>query len=131
MTKKSGLNAERKLVNLFWENKFAAIRVPASGAGAKSFPKPDLIAGNGEKYYAFEVKTSTLEKIYLREDEIDELISFSKSFGAVPLIAVKFTKKSRDWKFFKVEDLQKTATGNYKIDFEKDFMNGIDFASLI
>ena len=131
MTKKSGIAAERKLVNLFWENDFAAIRIPASGAGAKSFPKPDIIAGNGEKYYAFEVKTSDLEKIYLRDDEIEELVSFSKAFGALPLVAVKFKKKSREWKFFKISDLKRTHSGNYKVEFDEDFSKGMPFSSIL
>ncbi len=131
MTKKSGIAAERKLVNLFWEHDFAAIRIPASGAGGKKFPKPDIIAGNGQNYYAFEVKISDLDKIYLWNDEIQELISFSKHFGCIPYVAVKFKKKSRDWIFFRISDLRQTASGNYKIEFDIDFPKGIDFSSLI
>ncbi|NVM28103.1 MAG: Holliday junction resolvase [Candidatus Helarchaeota archaeon] len=131
MTKKSGIAAERKLVNLFWEHDFAAIRIPASGAGSKNFPKPDIIAGNGQKYYAFEVKTTNLDKIYLREDEIQELVSFSESFGCIPYVAVKFNKKSREWRFFQVLVLKKTRSGNYKIDYNEDFGNGLDFPSLL
>ena len=131
MTKKSGIAAERQLVNLFWAHDFAAIRVPASGAGSKSYPKPDIIAGNGVKYYAFELKTSTSEKIYLRDDEIQELSDFSEKFGCIPLVAVKFTKRSREWKFFLIDHLKKTTGGNYKIDFHEDFLAGLDFSSLL
>ncbi|NVM53092.1 MAG: Holliday junction resolvase [Candidatus Helarchaeota archaeon] len=132
MTKKSGIAAERKLVNLFWKHNFAAIRIPASGAGGKSYPKPDIIAGNGKKYYAFEVKTSNLEKIYLRDDEIQELVSFSEAFGCVPFVAIKFKKKSRDWKFFNISTLKKTTSGNnYKIEYNEDFSKGIDLSSLV
>ena len=131
MTKKSGIAAERKLVNLLWEHNLAAIRIPASGAGSKSVPKPDIIAGNGQKYYAFEVKTSDSEKIYLREDEIDELVSFSGAFGCTPLVAVKFRKKSRVWKFFKISDLKRTSSGNYKVDYDEDFSRGMELSALI
>jgi Holliday junction resolvase len=131
MAKKYGITAERSLVNLFWQHNFAALRVPASGAGGKSFPKPDLIAGKPGKYYAFEVKTSNSEIIYLSDDEIQQLVSFSERFGCIPLIAVKFKKKSREWKFFKVPSLKKTSGGNYKLAYDEDFTNGLDFFSLL
>ncbi|HUY00744.1 MAG TPA: Holliday junction resolvase Hjc [Candidatus Deferrimicrobium sp.] len=132
MTKKYGIAAERQLVNLFWEHNFAAIRIPASGAGGKNYPKPDLIAGNGQKYYAFELKTSTsAERIYLHNSEVQELSSFSERFGCIPYIAVKFPQKSREWKFYKIPDLPKTSSGNYKIDFTEDFSNGIEFSQLL
>ncbi|MFX1293769.1 MAG: Holliday junction resolvase Hjc [Promethearchaeota archaeon] len=131
MTKKSGIVSERQLIHLLWDHNFAALRVPASGAGSKFFPKPDIIAGNGQKFYAFEVKTTNSEKIYLRDDEIQELIDFSEKFGCEPLIAVKFKKKSREWRFFKIVNLKRTNSGNYKIEFNEDFPKGIDIFSLI
>jgi Holliday junction resolvase len=130
MTRK-GINAERQLVNLLWKHNFAAIRVPASGAGSKAFPKPDIIAGNGKKYYAFEVKTSIFDKIYVPDNEIQDLISFSEKFGCTPFIAIRFLKNSREWRFFSILNLQKTLTGNYKINFNEDFTNGLDFDSLL
>jgi len=130
MTRK-GINAERQLVNLFWQHDFAAIRIPASGAGAKNYPKPDIIAGNGKKYYAFEVKTTTSEKIYVPDNEIKDLISFAHKFGSTPYLAVKFTKKSREWRFFNLSDLQQTIGGNYKIDFNEDFSKGLNFDSML
>ncbi len=105
--------------------------MPASGAGGKNFPKPDIIAGNGHKFYAFEVKITNSEKIYLYDFEIQELIDFSEKFGCTPLVAVKFPKKSREWKFFKVSDLEKTIGGNYKIEYKTDFPKGTDFKSLL
>jgi Holliday junction resolvase len=131
MTRK-GINAERQLVNLFWQSgDFAAIRIPASGAGFKNYPKPDIIAGNGKKYYAFEVKTTTSDKIYVPSDEIKDLISFAQKFGCTPYLAVKFTKKSREWRFYNIADLQQTIGGNYKIDFNEDLSKGLNFASII
>jgi len=130
MTRK-GINAERQLVNLLWKHNFAAIRVPASGAGSKRFPKPDIIAGNGRQYYAFEVKTSIFDKIYIPDSEIQDLISFSEKFGCTPFIAIRFLNNSREWRFFNVSRLQKTVTGNYKIDFNEDFTNGLDLDSVL
>ncbi|MHA1278679.1 MAG: Holliday junction resolvase Hjc [Candidatus Helarchaeota archaeon] len=131
MTKKYGITAERQLVKLFWEHEFGALRVPASGAGAKSYPKPDIIAGNGKNFYAFEVKTTNTEKIYLRNDEVQELVDFSETFGCIPYVAVKFKKKSREWKFFKVSDIDRTRTGSYRIAFKQDFDKGINFKTLV
>jgi len=130
MTRK-GIAAERQLVNKFWQSNYAAIRVPASGAGSKSVPKPDIVVGNGQKYYAFEVKTTKLEKLYLREDEIDELVSFSDAFGSEPLVAVRFKTKTREWLFFEIHHLRRTTSGNYIIDYEEDFSKGLDFNSLL
>lgn len=130
MTRK-GISAERQLVKLFWENDFAALRVPASGAGAKSYPKPDVVVGNGQKYYAFEVKTSNSEKIYLRNDEIDDLISFSKTFGCDPYVAVRFKTKSRDWRFFPIHAIRRTFSDNYVIDYDKDFIKGKQIIQLL
>jgi len=130
MTRK-GINAERQLVNLFWQHDFAAIRIPASGAGFKNYPKPDIVAGNGKKYYAFEVKTTTSDKIYVPSDEIKDLISFAQKFGCTPYLAVKFTKMSREWHFYNISDLQQTIGGNYKIDFNEDLSKGLNFSSII
>lgn len=130
MTRK-GTNWERALVNLFWQHDFAAIRIPASGAGSKNFPKPDVIAGNGEKYYAFEVKTTTSDKIYVPDNEIKDLISFAQKFGCTPYLAVKFTKMSREWRFYHIDNLQQTTGGNFKIDFNEDFSKGITFSAIV
>ncbi len=130
MTRK-GIAAERQLVNKFWQNDYAAIRVPASGAGSKNFPKPDIVVGNGQKYYAFEVKTTNQDKLYLRDDEIEELISFSDTFGCEPLVAVRFKKKTREWLFFKIPDLRRTTSGNYAINYDEDFLKGMKFNSLL
>lgn len=124
---KKGSNEERAVVKLFEERGFGAIRVPASGARTKS-DKPDVVAGNGVDYYAVEVKSSKNDYIYIRSEQIDELINFASVFGAVPLVVAKFTYVP--FKAFNICDLKVTKGGKYSIhrDFAK---NGIDFVDYI
>ena len=113
---KKGSAEERDLVHKLWERNFAAMRAPASG-GATKRPLPDVVAGNGKLYLAIEVKTTTKDKIYIDEDQIDALLEFSKIFGAKPYIGVKF--KYTKWLFLEPENAERTRNGNYKV--EKDF----------
>ena len=118
MSKKGSLE-ERYLVNYLEKKGFAATRIPASGGATKS-DRPDVLAGNGENSYAFEVKSSKKDVIYIRSEQIDELLRFSYKFGAKPLVCVKFTRKP--YVLFNVPMLERTAKGNYKIrrnDLEK------------
>jgi len=61
--KRKGSRFERELLNLFWESGFAAIRV--AGSGSSSNPSPDLVAGNGKKFYAVEVKMRKNLPLYI------------------------------------------------------------------
>ncbi len=92
---KKGSNAERELEK-FLENKgYACVRSAGSGRNVKS---PDLIVGGRGKYFAIEVKATKKKAVYLKEEEVKDLIDFSKKFIAIPVIAVKFNRKG--WKFF-------------------------------
>lgn len=113
---KKGSNEERDLVHKLWDRNFAAMRAPASG-GATKRPLPDVLAGNGKIYLAIEVKTTVKDKIYVDFPQIDELKEFSRIFGAVPYLGVKF--KYTQWYFLKPENIQRTKNNNYKV--EKDY----------
>ena len=125
---KKGSNEERAVVKLFEERGFGAIRVPASGARTKS-DKPDVVAGNGVDYYAVEVKSSKNDYIYIRSEQIDELVNFASAFGAVPLVVAKFTYVP--FKAFNIGDLNVTKGGKYSIhrDFAKDSIDFVDYIS--
>ncbi len=111
MSKKGSLE-ERYLVNYLEKCGFAATRIPASGGATKS-DRPDVLAGNGENCYAFEVKSSKKDTIYIREEQIKELLRFSHKFGAKPLLCIKFTRKP--YTLMNVNVLERTPKGNYKV----------------
>ena len=111
MSKKGSLE-ERWLVKYLEGNGYAATRIPASGGATKS-DRPDVLAGNNGKCYAFEVKSSKKDNIYIRWEQINELLRFSKKFGAKPLVCVKFTREP--YTLLNIQSLQRTPKGNYKI----------------
>ena len=110
---KKGSKEERDVVKLFEKYGFGAIRVPASGARTKS-DKPDVVAGNGKYYFAVEVKSSKNDYIYIREEQIDELLRFAISFGATALVVAKFTHKP--FIAYNPHMLLRTKSGKYKIE---------------
>lgn len=114
MSKKGSLE-ERYLVKFLEEHGYAATRIPASGGATKS-DRPDVLAGNGKKCYAFEVKSSKKDTIYIREEQIEELLRFSFKFGATPLVCVKFTREP--YTLLNINLLERTPKGNYKIKRE-------------
>lgn len=112
--KAKGTKYERDLVNMFWEAGFGVMRAPTSG-GATTRAMPDLVAGNGEVYYAIEVKMRKSLPVYISEEQVHELYEFSDRFGAIPLIAVKLPYKP--WRFINALELKRTGKG-YKVDSE-------------
>lgn len=97
---RKGTDSERELVNMLWRAGFAAIRSPASGAATKN-PLPDIIAGNGKRYLSIEVKSSSKDRFYIKKEDIKDLVTFSKRFGAEPYLGVKFNGEK--WAFAPVE----------------------------
>jgi len=123
--KAKGERFERELIHMLWKRGFAAVRTPASGS--ISYPAPDVIAGNGKRYLAIEVKMRSSLPVYLSERDVEDLIKFSEQFGAEPYIAVKI--KGLGWRFLKIEQLVKTKRG-FKID-ESNFHSALDFDELM
>ncbi len=128
---KPGINAERELVHLLWDNGFAVMRAPVSG-GATKMPRPDLIAGKSliGKIYAIELKVTKANRVYLEQKEVDDLIFFAKRFGAEPLICVKFKGKRLGYLFIKPELLRRTKNGNYVVDLDFAISRGDDITAI-
>lgn len=112
----NGSNFERNVINYLYDKGFEAIRVVGSGGGTIK-DRPDILAGNMIDIYAIEVKTSLKEVIYIKKQQIKELINFSIGFGATPLVCVNFMK-NKDIFFLKVCNLDKTRD-MYKISYNK------------
>jgi len=127
MSRKSkGINAERELVHLFWSHNWAAIRIAASGANR--YPSPDLLAGNSERRLAIECKTSRSPVKYLPTEDVEQLRTFARTFGAEPWLAVKFMHAN--WHFLNLEDL--TVSGNnFSISLETAKKKGLLLEELI
>ena len=125
---KKGYAEERDLVLKLWDRKFAAMRAPASGGSTKK-PLPDVLAGNGKIYLAIEVKTTTKDKIYIDESQIDSLCEFSEIFGAKPYIGVRF--KYTKWLFLAPEDTPRTKKGNFRVEKDYAIEKGLELDEIL
>jgi Holliday junction resolvase len=122
-----GDRRERELVNLLDDYGFAVMRAPASGS-ATDRELPDVLAGDGEQFYAIEAKSSSGDPIYLRGEEVEALVYFARNFGAKPRIGVRFDRE--DWYFFHPADLYTTDAGSYRVKLETALEEGTDIDEL-
>ena len=127
MSSAKGNRRERELVNRLDESGFAVMRAPASGSATER-ELPDVLAGDGEVFYAIEAKSSSGNPIYLTGEEVEALVYFSQNFGAKPRIGVRFDRE--DWYFFHPGDLHVTDGGNYRVKKETALTEGTDFEEL-
>jgi Holliday junction resolvase len=127
MSSAKGDRRERELVNMLDGAGFAVMRAPASGSATER-DLPDVLAGNGERFYAIEAKSSSGDPIYLDGEEVESLLYFSRNFGARARIGVRFDRE--DWYFFHPGDLYVTDGGNYRVKREAALAEGTDFEEL-
>jgi Holliday junction resolvase len=125
---RKGNRRERELVNALDEEGFAVMRAPASGAATER-ELPDVLAGDGDDFYAIEAKSSSGRPIYLEGEEVENLVFFARNFGAKPRIAVRFDRE--DWYFFHPGDCYTTDKGSYRVKKETALADGVDFAELV
>jgi Holliday junction resolvase len=122
-----GDRRERELVNALDDRGFAVMRAPASGS-ATDRELPDVLAGDGDLFYAIEAKSSAGRPIYLDGEEVEALVYFARNFGAKPRVAVRFDRE--DWYFFHPADLHVTDGGNYRVKKETALAEGVDMEEL-
>ena len=103
--KAKGSKGERELVNYFNLNGFSSIRV--AGSGSSRHPSPDVLAANAIRRLAIECKVTKEQKKYFQNAEIEQLLTFSRNFGAESWIGVKFP--DQDWYFVMPEDMKNTG----------------------
>jgi Holliday junction resolvase len=125
---RKGDRRERELVNELDAAGFAVMRAPASGSATER-DLPDVLAGDGEQFYAIEAKSSAGDPIYLSGEEVESLIYFARNFGAKARVAVRFDRE--DWYFFHPGDLHVTDGGNYRVKKETALADGEDMAELV
>jgi len=116
-----GNRRERELVNALDERGFAVLRAPASGSATER-ELPDVLAGDGDAFFAVEAKSSSGDPIYLTGEEVEALVYFSRNFGASPKIGVRFDRE--DWYFFHPADVHRTDGGNYRVKKETALEDG-------
>lgn len=121
MTSK-GDRGEYELRDELEERGFTIIRAPASGSAGHRLNEdgekvereaPDILAGNGEDFYAFESKRYSDPPIYLEKKEMEDLEVFAEAFQAEAYAAVRFDRE--DWYFIKREDMPETEK-SYRAD---------------
>jgi len=115
-------------VNRLDDAGFAVMRAPASGS-ATTRELPDVLAGDGQEFYAIEAKSSAGDPIYLDGEEVYALVYFSRNFGAKPRVGARFDRE--DWYFFHPDDLYQTDGGNYRVKKGTALSDGTDFDELI
>ncbi|ATW88475.1 Holliday junction resolvase [Halohasta litchfieldiae] len=125
---RKGDRRERELVNRLDDSGFAVMRAPASGSATER-ELPDVLAGDGDRFYAIEAKSSSGDPIYLTGEEVEALIFFAQNFGAKARIAVRFDRE--DWYFFHPGDLYTTDGGNYRVKKETALADGVDFEEFV
>ncbi|WP_247003285.1 Holliday junction resolvase Hjc [Halosolutus gelatinilyticus] len=128
MSQAKGDRRERELVNALDDAGFAVMRAPASGSATER-ELPDVLAGDGDVFYAIEAKSSAGDPIYLSGEEVEALTYFARNFGAKPRIGVRFDRE--DWYFFHPADLYVTDGGNYRVKKETAIADGTDFTEFV
>jgi Holliday junction resolvase len=127
MSRKSrGTAGERDLIHKFWAANWAALR--AAGSGSTKYPCPDLLVGNSIRKLAIEVKITTEPKKYLPKEEVEELVSFARTFGAEAWIAVRFFREP--WRFLTPEDMEDTGV-SLATDLTLAERRGLTFEELV
>jgi Holliday junction resolvase len=125
---RKGDRRERELVNALDEAGFAVMRAPASGS-ATDRELPDVLAGDGETFYAIEAKSRAADRIYLDGEEVEALVFFAQNFGAKPRVGARFDRE--DWFFFHPAELYQTDGGNYRVTRETALADGTDFSEFV
>jgi len=96
--KKRGYDAERELVHMLRDAKYAALRIPVSAPSKE--PLPDVFAIKGDSILAIEVK-SHVRYAYYKQDQVQKLHEFLEIHRYYPrryaVLAGKF--KYRGWWF--------------------------------
>ncbi len=109
-----GYRAERELVIKLWRLGFAVLRAPASGARIRRADYPDIVAIRKGKVAVFEVKSrSSVENIYIKEEQVRKLLNFTERAGGKAYIAVKIPYLG--WRMIPVSKLEKTPGGRYRL----------------
>lgn len=104
-SKAKGSKGERELVKIFNDVGWSCVRI--AGSGSSKYPCPDILAGNAIRRVAIECKVTKETKKYFTREEIEQLRTFSRKFGAESWVGVQFS--GEPWHFLMPEDLEDTG----------------------
>ncbi|MBI4983522.1 Holliday junction resolvase [Candidatus Woesearchaeota archaeon] len=124
--KAKGTAGERELVKFFNEADWGCIRI--AGSGSSKYPSPDILAGNAIRRLAIECKVTKENKKYFPPEEVEQLRTFSKKFGAEAWVGIKFS--GEPWHFLMLEDLENTGS-NFGASVELAKRRGLTKEELI
>ena len=129
MSKTKGSAAERELVHMFNSTGvWSAVRI--AGSGLTKDPNPDVLAGNKKRYLAIECKSTKSKSKYLYPEEVNQIVDFSRRFGAESWFGIRFNNKG--WFFLKPEQLNNSKSNNlFVINFQLAISEGLKFEDLI
>jgi len=135
---RKGAAAERECINALADEGWGVMRAPASGSGTTR-SLPDVLAGRNGNMYAFELKASSDETIYIDSTEVAELKTFCRFFGGLPRIAVRFNEEHGDPTYgedipgiyvLRPSALYRTDGGNYRVKKETALTQGVLYTAL-
>ena len=128
MSKQKGSHYERELLHMFWNTEgWSGLRCP--GSGSTPLPSPDLLVTNAKDYLAIECKALAGTSKYFSQEDIDQLTTFAKAFGAKPLIGIRFMRKG--WFFLTPDQLRKTKNNFYAATVQIAEEKGMRFEALV
>jgi Holliday junction resolvase len=110
-----GAAYERELMAILCAKGFAAARI--AGSGKAKVEEPDLIAGNCKIILAIECKYSGTNYKTVSMEQANDLVKFSKCFGARAILAFRFAHCP--WKFM---ELKESASKNVSIKKTDELM---------
>ncbi len=111
-SRRRGLDRERDLARKLWEMGFASMRAPASGAKAKHFVQPDVIAVKDGAVFVFEVKSRSELPLYVDSEQVEKLSEWAARARARAFIAVHY---SRSWHFVPLGGIERVGR-TYRVD---------------
>lgn len=120
-----GIEHERNLVNALKKRGYMAARLQGSGVSL-----PDVIAGDGESVFVFEVKSTRTTNIKIYKRQIWTLKNFAYKFRAIPLIAVFFLDRMLNFLFVEPKDLNE-YNKMFTIDYNTACLKGRDLGEVI
>jgi holliday junction resolvase Hjr len=124
--KRKGSNTERELIRLFQEAGWGAIRV--AGSGSNRNPSADILAGSKGRMLVIECKSSSKEKIYISDEQIEDFKVFGTRFGAELWVGLRFNRTP--WCFLELNQLTNSGK-SWSVAKEFAQKQGISFEKLI
>lgn len=123
---RKGANAERELIQMFFDKGYSVVRV--AGSGATSLPSPDCLALSKEKKMAFECKSWKSKYLNISRSQAEELISWADRANIELFFAWRLPR--RVWRFLKPEQFRKNKK-NFSISLKEAMSDGLTFSVLV